>query len=131
MAEGLLPATWDDLREEMKRLRRIEPSLLAVVPNPRIVCRAPVHRDCQRRRVTPRPRPDRTHQSRGEPLDTGDLAAVAKGTGDCKQHAILKYAALHDAGFSPDAVRIVIVGDKLLHQQHALVAVREEGRWLI
>lgn len=59
------------------------------------------------------------------------LAALAKGTGDCKQHAILKYAALNDAGYSPDAVRIVIVADKLLRQQHALVAVHEQGRWLI
>jgi hypothetical protein len=26
--------------------------------------------------------------------------------------------------------RILIVEDKVLHQKHALVAVREEGRWL-
>jgi predicted transglutaminase-like cysteine proteinase len=61
---------------------------------------------------------------------TSPLAALTEGSGDCKQHAILKYVALRDAGFSAEAVRVVIVGDRLLHQQHALVAVHEAGRWL-
>jgi hypothetical protein len=45
---------------------------------------------------------------------TSPLAALAEGAGDCKQHAVLKYVALRDAGFSPDSVRIVIVGDNSL-----------------
>lgn len=44
---------------------------------------------------------------------------------------MLKYAALNDAGFAPDLLRIVIVEDKSLHRQHAVVAVRNEGRWLL
>jgi hypothetical protein len=45
---------------------------------------------------------------------TSPLAALAEGAGDCKQHAVLKYVTLRDAGFSPDSVRIVIVGDNSL-----------------
>lgn len=55
---------------------------------------------------------------------------MADGAGDCKQHAILKYAALRDVGLPVDSIRIVIVEDKVLHQKHALVAVREDGRWI-
>ena len=62
---------------------------------------------------------------------TSPLATLERGDGDCKQYAVLKYAALNDAGFTPDLLRIVIVEDKSLHRQHALVAVRNEGRWLL
>ena len=61
---------------------------------------------------------------------TSPLATLERGDGDCKQYAVLKYAALIDAGYAPDVLRIVIVGDKSLHVQHAMVAVRNEGRWL-
>lgn len=61
---------------------------------------------------------------------TSPLAALTRGSGDCKQYAVLKYAALTDAGFPPDDLRIIIVGEKLLRRQHAVVAVRNEGRWL-
>ena len=62
---------------------------------------------------------------------TSPLATLEIGDGDCKQYAILKYAALNDAGFGFDDLRIVIVEDKSLHRQHAVVAVRNEGRWLV
>ena len=72
----------------------------------------------------------------GMPDPTGDqwtspLATLAAGAGDCKQFAVLKYAALEDAGLAPDDLRIVILQLRARPESHAVVAVREEGRWLI
>ncbi len=44
---------------------------------------------------------------------------------------MLKYAALQDAGFAADDVRIVIVVPHGQRQAHAVVAVRNAGTWLI
>jgi predicted transglutaminase-like cysteine proteinase len=62
---------------------------------------------------------------------TSPLAALAAGAGDCKQYAVLKYAALQDAGFTADNVRIVIVAWRKRPEAHAMVAVRNAGKWLI
>jgi predicted transglutaminase-like cysteine proteinase len=63
---------------------------------------------------------------------TSPLEALAAGFGDCKQIALLKYAALADAGFSPDDLRLVIVKIKALQNEpHAMIAVREDARWSI
>jgi predicted transglutaminase-like cysteine proteinase len=63
---------------------------------------------------------------------TSPLEALAAGLGDCKQIALLKYAALADAGFSPNDLRLVIVRIKALQNEpHAMVAVREQARWWI
>lgn len=59
------------------------------------------------------------------------LSALARGTGDCKQFALLKYAALSAVGYSADDLRILIVEDKTSYRPHAVVAVREGTRWLI
>ena len=59
------------------------------------------------------------------------LSALAKGTGDCKQFALLKYAALSAVGYSADDLRILIVEDKTFYRPHAVVAVREGTRWVI
>lgn len=59
------------------------------------------------------------------------LAALAVGTGDCKQFSVLKYAALIAAGFAEDDVRLLILNSKLRHDLHAVAAVRADGRWLI
>jgi len=45
---------------------------------------------------------------------------------------VLKYAALREAGFAPDALKIVVVEVRSTHQQHAVVAIRiKERYWLI
>ena len=62
---------------------------------------------------------------------TSPLATLAAGAGDCKQFAVLKYAALEDAGLAADDLRIVILQLRARPESHAVVAVREEGRWLI
>jgi predicted transglutaminase-like cysteine proteinase len=59
------------------------------------------------------------------------LSALARGTGDCKQFALLKYAALSAVGYSADDLRILIVEDKTFYRPHAVVAVREGTRWLV
>jgi predicted transglutaminase-like cysteine proteinase len=59
------------------------------------------------------------------------LAALVRGAGDCKQFALLKYAALSAVGYSADDLRILIVEDKSFYRPHAVVAVREGTRWLV
>lgn len=59
------------------------------------------------------------------------LVAIARGVGDCKHYAVLKYAALREAGIAPDALKIVVVEVRSTHQQHAVVAARIENRWLL
>ena len=62
---------------------------------------------------------------------TSPLQTLAAGEGDCKQYAVLKYAALQAAGFAADDLRIVIIERRTGLAVHAVVAVRNDGRWLI
>lgn len=59
------------------------------------------------------------------------LATLDVGAGDCEDYAIVKYAALSDAGIAPDDLRIVIVRDVKHQTNHAVVAVRHDRKWLI
>ena len=51
--------------------------------------------------------------------------------GDCEDYAIVKYVALLEAGLSRDDVKIVILRNLLPNEDHAVVAARVEGKWLI
>jgi predicted transglutaminase-like cysteine proteinase len=51
--------------------------------------------------------------------------------GDCEDYAIVKYVALLEAGMSADDVKIVILKNLLPRENHAAVAVRVDGEWLI
>jgi predicted transglutaminase-like cysteine proteinase len=51
--------------------------------------------------------------------------------GDCEDYAIVKYVALLQAGLSPDDVKIVILKNLLPREDHAAVAARVDGEWLI
>jgi predicted transglutaminase-like cysteine proteinase len=62
---------------------------------------------------------------------TSPLSTLAAGFGDCKQYAVLKYAALEEAGFAPDDLRLVIVKIKSQRNNHVVVAVRHAGHWFI
>ncbi len=56
---------------------------------------------------------------------------VARG-GDCEDYAIAKYFSLVRLGFSPAALRIVVVNDRNLQAFHAVLAVRQSGQtWLL
>ena len=60
------------------------------------------------------------------------LAILARSSGDCKHYAVLKYAMLRELGVSPDALKILVVEVRSIHQRHAILAVRaENGRWLL
>ena len=51
--------------------------------------------------------------------------------GDCEDYAILKYAALLEAGIPRDDVKIVILRNFFPNEDHAAVATRVDGQWLI
>ena len=59
------------------------------------------------------------------------LATLAIGAGDCEDYAIAKFVALQKAGVSPDDLRIVILRDDHREEDHALVAARLDGNWLM
>jgi predicted transglutaminase-like cysteine proteinase len=51
--------------------------------------------------------------------------------GDCEDYAILKYAALLEAGIPTNDVKIVILKNFFPNEDHAAVATRVDGQWLI
>jgi predicted transglutaminase-like cysteine proteinase len=51
--------------------------------------------------------------------------------GDCEDYAIVKYAALLEAGIPRDDVKIVILKNFFPNEDHAAVATRVDGQWLI
>ncbi|WP_262048970.1 transglutaminase-like cysteine peptidase [Bradyrhizobium sp. Bra78] len=59
------------------------------------------------------------------------LASFATGKGDCEDYAIAKYAALREAGFPDADMRLLLVRDRTVRQDHAVLAARLDGRWLI
>lgn len=62
---------------------------------------------------------------------TAPLSTFASGEGDCEDYAIAKYVALREAGVPAQDLRLVLVRDTKLAQDHAIIAARLEGRWLI
>ena len=59
------------------------------------------------------------------------LATLAKGAGDCEDYAIAKFAALQEAGVSAADLRIVILRDDIRDEDHAVLAARLDGNWLM
>jgi predicted transglutaminase-like cysteine proteinase len=59
------------------------------------------------------------------------LASFATGKGDCEDYAIAKYVALREAGFPRDELRLVLVRDRAVRQDHAVLAAHLDDRWLI
>lgn len=62
---------------------------------------------------------------------TGALDALELGVGDCKAYAVTKYVALLVAGVPPDQIRLVAVHKRQGHEDHLVVAVRQDDQWLI
>lgn len=56
---------------------------------------------------------------------------LRSGRGDCEDYAIVKYLALLEAGLSEDDMRIVILKRDFPNEDHAVLAVRVDGDWLI
>jgi predicted transglutaminase-like cysteine proteinase len=59
------------------------------------------------------------------------LATFAQGAGDCEDYAIAKFVALRVSGIAAEDLRLVILRDTIRQQDHAVVAARLEGRWLL
>ena len=70
-------------------------------------------------------------QHGAEDVWSSPLETLSAGAGDCEDYAIVKYAALREAGIAPDNLRLVIVRDGKRQANHAVVAVHHEGQWLI
>lgn len=59
------------------------------------------------------------------------LSSFGTGQGDCEDYAIAKYAALTEAGFAAEDLRLVLVRDRAVREDHAVLAVHHDGKWLI
>lgn len=59
------------------------------------------------------------------------LMTFASGSGDCEDYAIAKYFALREAGMSIDDLKIVVVHDARIGEDHAVTAARIGGEWFI
>src|SRR5260370_3649001 len=59
------------------------------------------------------------------------LATFATGKGDCEDYAIAKYVALGEAGFPRYDLQLVLDRDRAVRQDHAVLAARLDGHWLI
>jgi predicted transglutaminase-like cysteine proteinase len=57
------------------------------------------------------------------------LETLAAGEGDCEDYAIAKYAVLQAVGFPEDGLRILLVRDRAVGQDHAVLAARAGGHW--
>ncbi|QIG98980.1 transglutaminase-like cysteine peptidase [Bradyrhizobium sp. 6(2017)] len=62
---------------------------------------------------------------------TAPLATFATGKGDCEDYAIAKLIALGEAGFPSEDLRLVLGRDRAIRQDHAVLAARLDGHWLI
>lgn len=62
---------------------------------------------------------------------SASLATFATAKGDCEDYAIAKYVALREAGFPQEELRLVLVRDRAIRQDHAVLAARLDDRWLI
>jgi predicted transglutaminase-like cysteine proteinase len=61
----------------------------------------------------------------------GPLETLRNSRGDCEDYAILKYAVLRAAGIREEDMRVVPVTIAGVPNQHAVLFVRESGRWLV
>jgi len=66
-----------------------------------------------------------------EDLWSSPLATFTTGLGDCEDYAIAKYVALRQAGVAAGDLRIVLARDLTLREDHAVLAARLDGRWVI
>ena len=64
-------------------------------------------------------------------LWTAPLATLASGRGDCEDYAIAKYVVLREAGVPAADLRLLLVHDRAVRQDHAVLAVLDNGRWIV
>lgn len=59
------------------------------------------------------------------------VATLASGRGDCEDYAIAKYVILREAGYPSVDLRFLLVRDRIARDDHAVLAARLDGQWLI
>ena len=59
------------------------------------------------------------------------LETLTSGLGDCEDYAIAKYVALTAAGMPAEDVRLIVVRNLADGEDHAVVAARLDGDWII
>jgi predicted transglutaminase-like cysteine proteinase len=59
------------------------------------------------------------------------LETFTTGHGDCEDYAIAKYVALTAAGVAAADVKLVIVRNLAVNEDHAVAAVRIDGDWIV
>jgi predicted transglutaminase-like cysteine proteinase len=62
---------------------------------------------------------------------SGPLATFASGRGDCEDYAIAKYMAFRELGIASADMRLILARDRRVGMDHAVLAVRNEGKWLL
>ena len=66
-----------------------------------------------------------------EPSEWLTALDAINAEGDCKAYATAKYFALREVGIAADRVRLVIVHERNHVEDHMVVAVYQDDRWLI
>ena len=64
-------------------------------------------------------------------VSSAPLASFASGRGDCEDYAIAKYALLREAGIPESDLRVLLVRDRSIREDHAVLAVRNAGAWVV
>jgi predicted transglutaminase-like cysteine proteinase len=64
-------------------------------------------------------------------LWSAPLATFTSGRGDCEDYAIAKYVALREAGVAAEDLRVLLVRDVVINEDHAVLAARQSGHWVI
>ena len=59
------------------------------------------------------------------------LETFLTGRGDCEDYAIAKYVALIEAGVAERDVKLLLQRDLTANQDHAVVATRLDGAWIV
>jgi predicted transglutaminase-like cysteine proteinase len=67
----------------------------------------------------------------GKDAWSSPVATFASGEGDCEDYAIAKYVVLREAGIAAADLRLVVVRDLKQRDDHAVLAVRLESRWIV
>lgn len=65
------------------------------------------------------------------PFAANRQGSFETGFGDCEDYAIAKYVALRGAGTAANDLRLLIVRDTSARIDHAVLAVRDNGQWLV
>lgn len=59
------------------------------------------------------------------------LASLNTGRGDCEDYAIAKYVVLREAGVPEQDLRILLVRDRKVREDHAVLTVRNGDKWSV